>query len=167
MDARELLTDLANRPLQELDHFWDSVTAEMLNSHPAGHPNSIAWLVWHTGREIDVQVAHASSREEIWAQGWSARFDLGVSDDDIGLGHTEDEARAIVIENKDLLRGYLSAVTDESLDYISTLSPDDLSAVIDESWDPPVTRGARLVSIYADALQHMGQAAYVTGTQQG
>ena len=63
MDARELLTDLANRPLQELDHFWDSVTAEMLNSHPAGHPNSIAWLVWHTGREIDVQVAHASSRE--------------------------------------------------------------------------------------------------------
>ena len=105
--------------------------------------------------------------KQIWAQGWSARFDLGVSDDDIGLGHTEDEARAIVIENKDLLRGYLSAVTDESLDYISTLSPDDLSAVIDESWDPPVTRGARLVSIYADALQHMGQAAYVTGTQQG
>lgn len=165
MDARELLTDLAGRPLQELDGFWDSVTAERLNSHPAEHPNSIAWLVWHTGREIDVQVAHASGREQVWAQGWAARFDLDVPDDDLGLGHTEDQARAIVVENKDLLRGYLSAVTEESLDYISTLTADDLAEVIDENWDPPVTRGARLVSVYADALQHVGQAAYVTGTK--
>lgn len=165
MDARTLLTDLASRPLQELDHFWDSLDAARLNEHPAGHPNSIAWLVWHTGREIDVQVAHASGREQVWSQGWAARFDLGVDHDDLGLGHTEEQARAIVVESKDLLRGYLSAVTDESLDYISTLTADDLGEVIDENWDPPVTRAVRLVSVYADALQHIGQAAYAAGTK--
>lgn len=69
MDSHELLTDLAQRPLQELDHFWDSLDTPRLNEHPAGHPNSIAWLVWHTGREIDVQVADASGRDQVWTRG--------------------------------------------------------------------------------------------------
>lgn len=165
MESRELLTDLAQRPLQELDHFWDSLDPSRLNEHPAGHPNSIAWLVWHTGREIDVQVADASGREQVWTQGWADRFDLGVGDGDLGLGHTETQARAIIVDSRELLRSYLSAVTDESLDYLSGLSPDDLDVVIDDNWDPPVTRGVRLVSVYADALQHIGQAAYVAGTK--
>ena len=39
----------------------------------------------------------------------------------------------------------------------------DLAEVIDRSWDPPVTRGARLVSVSEDALQHVGQASYLAG----
>ena len=39
-----------------------------------------------------------------------------------------------------------------------------LSDVVDEDWDPPVTRGARIVSILDDAAVHVGQAAYVLGT---
>ena len=35
--------------------------------------------------------------------------------------------------------------------------------MVDEQWDPPVTRGARLVSILDDAAQHIAQAAYVLG----
>jgi hypothetical protein len=38
--------------------------------------------------------------------------------------------------------------------------------VIDDSWDPPVTVSIRLVSIIADCLQHVGQAAYVRGIVQ-
>src|SRR5699024_750633 len=74
MDSRALLTDLAQRPLQELDLIWDSIDAAHLNSHPAGHPNSIAWLLWHTGREIDLQVAHASGRDQVWTQDWADRM---------------------------------------------------------------------------------------------
>ena len=51
MDSRPLLTDLARRPLQEVDLIWDSIDAADLNTHPAGHPNSIAWLLWHTRRQ--------------------------------------------------------------------------------------------------------------------
>jgi len=35
--------------------------------------------------------------------------------------------------------------------------------VIDESYDPPVTVGVRVLSILADDLEHVGQAAYVRG----
>lgn len=77
---------------------------------------------------------------------------------------TRRSRRAIVVDDKDLLRRYLAAVTEESVDYLGGLTPDDLSELIDHSWDPPVTRGVRLISVYADALQHIGQAAYVVGT---
>ena len=40
---------------------------------------------------------------------------------------------------------------------------DDLNRVVDEAWDPPVTMGVRLVSVYDDDAQHAGQAAYVRG----
>ena len=39
----------------------------------------------------------------------------------------------------------------------------DLDDVVDENWDPPVTRGARLVSVSEDALQHVGQVSYLAG----
>jgi len=35
--------------------------------------------------------------------------------------------------------------------------------VVDESYDPPVTLGVRLVSVISDNLQHAGQAAFVRG----
>ena len=35
--------------------------------------------------------------------------------------------------------------------------------MIDTRWDPPVTVSVRLVSVIGDALQHLGQAAYVCG----
>jgi hypothetical protein len=34
---------------------------------------------------------------------------------------------------------------------------------VDERWTPAVTLGVRLVSVLADDLQHVGQAAYVRG----
>ncbi|WMY77645.1 mycothiol transferase [Citricoccus sp. I39-566] len=164
MDSVELLKDLARRPLEELEQVWDRIGPDRLNVHPGGHPNSIAWLLWHTGREIDAQVAQAAGRQEVWtAQGWEDRFALELPDPGHGFGHSEQQARHIVVRDRELLRGYLAAVTEESIGYLDSLSAADLDEVIDHDWDPPVTRGVRLVSVYADALQHVGQAAYVLG----
>lgn len=164
MDSAELLKDLARRPLDAVGLLWDRVGPEDLNAHRGGHPNSIAWLLWHTGREIDAQVAQAADRPEVWsAQGWEEKFGLGVTGAGHGYGQSEDEARAVVVRDKEILRGYLEAVTEESLGYLDSLTAADLDEVIDRNWDPPVTRGTRLISVYADALQHVGQAAYVLG----
>ena len=46
---------------------------------------------------------------------------------------------------------------------VSGLIDADLSRVVDERWDPPVTLGVRLVSVISDCLQHAGQAAFVRG----
>ena len=41
--------------------------------------------------------------------------------------------------------------------------PDDLDRIVDEGWDPPVTLGARLVSVVNEVNAHLGQAQYVRG----
>jgi hypothetical protein len=50
--------------------------------------------------------------------------------------------------------------------FVSALGEDDLDQVVDDSWDPPVTLGVRLISIVSDDLQHAGQAAYVRGVAE-
>jgi hypothetical protein len=47
--------------------------------------------------------------------------------------------------------------------FLRDLEDARLGEVVDRRWDPPVTLGVRLVSILADDLQHLGQAAYVRG----
>jgi len=63
----------------------------------------------------------------------------------------------------ELLAGYLHAAHEASVAYLRTVSESDLDEVIDRNWDPPVTRGVRLVSIVDDDAQHVGQAAYLRG----
>ncbi|QCU77811.1 DUF664 domain-containing protein [Citricoccus sp. SGAir0253] len=164
MDALEILADLARRPLDQLEAFLDGVGEDRLNAHPGGHPNSIGWLLWHAGREVDAQVAELAGAEETWtAQGWDRRFGPALAGAGYGYGHSDAQARAVVVRDRELLRGYLAAVTRASTDYLATLTAADLAEVVDRRWDPPVTRGVRLVSVFADALQHIGQAAYVAG----
>jgi hypothetical protein len=50
-----------------------------------------------------------------------------------------------------------------TLDYLRDLTEEDLTRIVDTSWNPPVTLAVRLVSTLADDLQHAGQASYVRG----
>ncbi|WP_030016261.1 MULTISPECIES: mycothiol transferase [Micrococcales] len=164
MDAISLLQDLAHRPSEAAARLKDKLTPEMLNYHPGDHDNSIAWLLWHTAREIDEQVSAMSGREPVWtAQGFDRRFGLDLEEHELGYGHSSERARSIVVEDVDLLFEHLDAVVDDELEYLASLTASDLDDVVDENWDPPVTRAARLVSVSEDALQHIGQATYVTG----
>jgi hypothetical protein len=66
----------------------------------------------------------------------------------------------------DLLAGYYHAVHKLTLEYIASVTADELSRIVDTNWDPPVTASARLVSIVDDCAQHLGQAAYLRGIAQ-
>jgi hypothetical protein len=68
-----------------------------------------------------------------------------------------------VVADPGLLTGYHEAVHALTRSVLERLSDDDLSRVIDERWDPPVTVAVRLVSVVNDTGQHVGQAAYVRG----
>lgn len=164
MDALELLRDLASRPRHTLSALRGRLVPETLNAHPAGHDNSVAWLLWHTGREIDAQLAPLTGGEEVWrTRDEAGRLGLGEPGSAVGYGHSSEEARAIVVEDGDALADYVDATLDAFDAYLDTLDAAALGDVVDDSWDPPVTRGARLISILDDAIQHLAQAAYVLG----
>jgi uncharacterized damage-inducible protein DinB len=141
----------------------DGLTDEELAHRVAPDANSIAWLVWHTARVQDAQLAHAAGTEEVWfSQGWVERFALDIDPADHGYGHTSEQVGK-VRASAELLADYLRATHEATVAYLSTVTEADLDEVVDRNWDPPVTRGVRLVSIADDDAQHVGQAAYLRG----
>ncbi|HWJ83904.1 MAG TPA: DUF664 domain-containing protein [Cellulomonas sp.] len=163
MDALDVLVESYSRIEPTLRRVVSDVADDVLTWRADPEANSIAWLAWHVARVQDAQIAPLAGTEQVWtADGWARRFDLPFDDSATGYGQDADHVAA-VRTGADLLLGYLDAVTQATSAYLETLTPDDLDRVVDTRWDPPVTLGARLVSIVADDLQHVGQAAYVRG----
>ncbi|WP_333907826.1 mycothiol transferase [Neomicrococcus lactis] len=160
-DTHDIFADFIQRPIDAARNLPE-LSAEQLNAHPAEHPNSIAWLLWHSGREVDVQLAHLSGTAQVW-ESYRNLFDLGELGETVGYGHTAEQSQQIQVSDQKLLVNYLEATLRALGDYVSGLLETELDEVIDTRWDPPVTRGVRIVSIIDDAIQHVGQAAYAAG----
>jgi hypothetical protein len=160
---QELLRDAFTRLIEHADALTDGLTGDESNYRPTAGANSIAWLLWHSARVQDVQVADIAGVEQAWTRdGWVDRFDLDLPRDDTGFGHSPEQV-AKVLAPAELLAGYYHAVHELTLDYVAGVSAGELERVIDPGWDPPVTASMRLVSIIDDCAQHLGQAAYLRG----
>ena len=165
MSLQNVLIDSLSRSRERLGRALDGVTAEQANTQPeplkAPRIDSLTWLAWHTAREIDLQVSDLRGTEPLWtAAGFSQRFALPLPDDTEDWHHTPDLAAQVRVTSTSLLMEYLDAAYALAEDYLRTLDPACLEEVIDTSWNPPVTRITRLVSIVDDAAQHSGQAVY-------
>ena len=164
MRSTDLLVDAFGRIRQTVHHAVKGLTADELAFRVDEDANSVAWLVWHLSRIQDDHVADAAGTSQVWSDaGWDRRFRLPFPAEDTGYGHDADEVSAVRVPSADLLTSYHDAVHDRTVRYLGTLSDADLDHVIDESWNPPVTLGVRLVSVVNDDMQHAGQAAYVRG----
>jgi hypothetical protein len=167
MDTSALLRDAFSRIADAVHGVVDGLDAETLAYRVDPDANSIAWLVWHLARVQDDHVAGAAGLPQVWtSQGWEQRFDLPLDPRAIGYGHSSGEVGQVRVDDPDLLTGYFDAVHQATLEYVDGLSDADLDRVVDESWDPPVTLGVRLVSVINDDLQHAGQAAFVRGVAE-
>ena len=130
---------------------------------PTPTANSISWLIWHSARVQDAQLAGIAGTEQVWfSGGWVDRFGLDLPRDAHGYGHTPDDVAKVRAPGK-LLAGYYHSVHRVTLEYIAGVTAEELARVVDENWSPPVTASVRLVSIIDDCAQHLGQAAYVRG----
>lgn len=164
MTSAQLLADAFDRIHGAVHHAVGGLTPEQLAFRVDEDANSIAWLVWHLTRIQDDHVADVAGTSQVWtADGWAARFGLPFDAAETGYGHRPGEVAAVRVESGDLLTGYHDAVYERTIDYVGTLTDDDLPRIVDRAWDPPVTLGVRLVSVIADDLMHVGQAAYVRG----
>ena len=166
MASSDVLVDAFERIRDAVNPAVNGLSAEQLAFRPDGESNSIGWLVWHLTRIQDDHVAGLHGGEQVWtAGGWSERFALPLDPSDTGYGHGPDDVPKVTADAA-LLLGYFEEVHENTVAYLRTLSDADLEQVIDPSWNPPVTVGIRLVSVIADDLQHVGQAAYVRGVVQ-
>ncbi|MFJ8622118.1 DUF664 domain-containing protein [Kitasatospora sp. NPDC093550] len=167
MTSTDLLVDAFGRIRETVADVVDGLTPEQLAFRASDSANSIAWLVWHLTRVQDDHLADAADREQVWtADGWAARFALPFPVSSTGYGHRPAQV-AEVTATADLLRGYHEAVHTRTVDYVRGLDGRSLARIVDASWQPPVTLGVRLISVIADDLQHVGQAAFVRGLLAG
>ena len=161
--VRELLRDSFTRLIEHADDLTDGLTDDVALYRPTPEANTIAWLLWHSARVQDAQLCDIAGVEQVWLrEGWVDRFGLDLPRDAHGYGHTPEEVGKVKAPAS-LLSGYYHAVHRVTLEFVASVTPEELERVIDEQWDPPVTASARLVSIIDDCAQHLGQAAYVRG----
>jgi len=159
--SAELLTDAFGRVQETVYEAVDGLSADQLAARLDEDANSIAWLCWHLARVQDDHLAGAFGVEQVWP-GFMDRFGLPFGPDAIGYGHDSSQV-ALVQVSGDLLTGYHDAVHEQTVALVAGIVDADLSRVVDERWDPPVTLGVRLVSVISDCLQHAGQAVFIRG----
>ena len=164
MTHSDVLTDVFGRIKGIVHRSVGGLSPEQLSIRVNDEGNSIAWLLWHLSRIQDDHVAEVAGLEQVYtAQGWVDRFGLPFGPSATGFGHSPEDVAAVRVESVDLLTGYHDAVHDQTIGYLQGLAGDDLDRIVDESYDPPVSLGIRLVSVISDNLQHAGQAAFVRG----
>lgn len=164
MDVSELLSDALTRVRDEIPGLLDGLDEAALTWRPDPQGNTIGWIIWHLARVQDDHIADVAGEPQAWLEnGWEERFGLPFAPEAHGWGHTPEEVGQVRDVSADLLAGYYDDVAERSLGYVSTLTPADLDRIVDTRWDPPVTLGARLVSVVGEVHAHTGQAAYVRG----
>jgi len=164
MTSAELLVDAFGRIRATVHEAVRGLTPEQLAVRLDADANSIAWLLWHLARIQDDHIAAAADVEQVWTSaGWVERFALPFDPWATGYAHSSADVAAVTVESGDLLVGYYDAVHEQTIRFVERITDADLDRIVDDSWDPPVTLGVRLVSVINDNTQHAGQAAYVHG----
>ncbi len=166
MDTHDLLVDAFGRIHETFEGVVDGLDSSVLNRRPSDDANPMGWLLWHLTRVQDDHVADLAGSGQAWEQ-WQDRFGLENGTDDIGYGHSSEQVAAVQVSDPSLLLGYHAEVHQATLQYLDRVDAAELDRIVDRRWDPPVTAGARLVSVLGDCLQHLGQAAYVKGLLAG
>ena len=162
--STKLVLDAFERVRELVPAVLEGLSPTDLTWRPDSGANPIAWLVWHLTRVQDSHLAELDGSEQIWVEGaWGEKFALPYDESAIGFGQSSEEVEKFSIKDPCLLTGYHEAVQTRTRDIVRELSPDDYDRVIDDSFDPPVTIGTRLVSVINDTTQHIGQASYVRG----
>ena len=163
-NAADVLLDAFGRIRETVHDVVEGLSVDQLAYRVTPEANSIAWLIWHLTRIQDDHVADVAGIEQAWiAAAWVDRFALPFDAADTGFGHSYDEVASVKVQSGDLLTQYHDAIFEQTKGFLTGLQSNELSRIVDDSWDPPVSLGVRLVSVISDDLQHAGQAAYVRG----
>jgi uncharacterized damage-inducible protein DinB len=162
--ANEVLIEAFGRLPELVATAVEGLSPSQLREAPAEGANTVGWLVWHLTRVQDSHLTELIGGQEVYVSGgWAPLFGQPADSTDTGYGHQPAQVAQLAPQTEQVLLNYYAAVHERTIDYLRGLSDGDLDRVVDKDWDPPVTLGVRLISVYDDDAQHAGQAAYVRG----
>ena len=161
MQETKMTIDTLFRAQERFEDTLQQMSVNEVNTMPEQLIKSVSWLMWHTARELDYQISELNKSEPLWtSDGWTQKFNLDLPDDTQDYCHTFEQAKKVVVSDKQLLSDYLEASIKFVKNYLETLDEDSLNDIIDKNWTPPVTKEVRIVSAIDDAVMHSGQAVY-------
>ena len=166
MDVKEILKRSLNESWGYLTKATDGLTQEEIAWAPAPHCNSIAFILWHTARVEDVWI-NSVIQNTTWVytdQGWRER--LGIPAREMGFGYTEEQLKAWPVPKLEDLLGYASAVHENTLAFLESLTPEQLLEVPRDD-RPDETTGSILAHLITEIALHTGQIDYLRGVQRG
>ena len=170
MLATELFSIAVEMKKDDMVRIMKDLTDEELYFRPRFDCNSIIWTAWHLTREFDFHINSFTGRPHVWIEeGWHERFGREADPTDRGLGHTPEQVAAFRATDVETVINYYDAVLKRALEYVASLTPEDLDRELDEPqrWRLPITVGIRMAGVLDELSKHLGQMAYLRGLFQG
>lgn len=156
----------------------DGLTQEQVLWRPTPIANNIGFILWHVARGQDRLINRLKSAseelrasqefykkgasEDLWAsQEFYKTFGQPIDSPDPGdrMGF-----QSLAIPELSVLTDYLKAAHEQTLAFLSTLTPDDLDTAPDPS-QPERTLAASLRHLITHMNNHHGQVDYIRGLQ--
>ena len=166
MTWHEMIMDIFDRIAAQMAQVLEDLTPKQLNRQPARDANTIGWLTWHLTRSHDRNMSELMGLEQIWiSEGWYARFNCNPNPSETGYHHTAREMKAFKAPDSLTIIEYHRSVLERIKDYIANHLEE---AVLEQEMYSPTFNSSRptyrvITGVINDALQHVGQAAYVRG----
>ncbi|HIF13668.1 MAG TPA: DinB family protein [Dehalococcoidia bacterium] len=144
----------------------DGLSPEQLMQRPGPESNPVGWLIWHMARMQDRGMSALTGEPQLWISGaWYERYGMAADPDDTGMGHDAAQVSAFTAPNAATLLEHYDAVLETTREYLDVLDPGDIDRVIETP--PQATVGERLLVVVNGNMQHVGQAGYVRGLNEG
>ena len=108
-----------------------------LSRQPSEQCNSIAWLLWHMSRVLDM-VVHSRTRDrpQLWiTEGWHKKFGMSDDAEDRGVGWTAAQVSGWRPPPLEVQMDYYYAVKAATKDFLTSATPAELEK---ELTFPPV-----------------------------
>lgn len=166
MDFRDILKSQMAEYMEYLELALQDLTPEERRFQPTPESNHIDFIVWHMARVEDTLFNRAIlRRSDLWErEGWGDK--LGISAEGNGYRFGAEQAANLPNFSLDDLMDYYRSVRGEIVEYIDTLTEDDLDALPNPR-RPEYPVGETLKHIIVEEAQHVGQIAYIRGIQRG
>ena len=120
-----------------LERGWDMIEAAVgemdeaaMASRPNDQSNSVAWLLWHQSRVLDMFIhTRLQNAPQLWVKdSWNEKFDALPTDaEDRGVGWTGEQVAAWSLPSKDVQLAYYLAVKESVRQYLAEVSEDELA----------------------------------------